>query len=253
MLKEEDALKTITEISKWIRDYADKNNIQSLIVGTSGGIDSAVVLSLCARSDIQTIPVYLPYISKFNARNVEKSLGMMSIDILRQINNLNDYFVHPPVYKIINDYVDIFCNRMGISEKVRKGNIMARVRMIVLYDLAKMFNGIVVGTTNRSEYLTGYYTKWGDGAADIEPIINFYKTEVYTLARKMPEISTTVLLKAPSAELWEGQTDEGELGCTYEVLDKILSHELPDNSNVTRMVSKSEHKRTIPQFKRSDI
>jgi NAD+ synthase len=106
-------------------------------------------------------------------------------------------------------------------DKVRLGNIMARVRMIVLFDQAKQLNALVLGTENKSEHYLGYYTRFGDEASDIEPLRNLYKTEVYRLAEYLgvlPEIRDAV----PSAGLWPGQSDEGQFGFTYEAADEIL-------------------------------
>jgi len=105
--------------------------------------------------------------------------------------------------------------------KVRKGNIMARARMIVLYDQSEVFKGLVVGTSNKTEILLGYSTQWGDAASALNPIGDLYKTHVRQLSRAMgiPEV---IIDKAPSADLWAGQTDEGELGFTYEEVDQLL-------------------------------
>ena len=104
---------------------------------------------------------------------------------------------------------------------VRKGNLMARARMIILYDQSEAFKGLVIGTSNKTEILLGYTTLWGDMASALNPIGDLYKTQVRQLARAM-DIPQSVIDKAPSADLWKGQTDEGELGFTYEEVDKLL-------------------------------
>lgn len=119
--------------------------------------------------------------------------------------------------------VDIISKTLGVSGKdnVRKGNIMARVRMIALFDLARKLNALVCGTENRSEHHLGYFTRFGDEASDFEPLQHLYKTQVYELAKylKVPQF---VIEKTPSANLWQNQTDENELGFSYKEADCVL-------------------------------
>ncbi len=117
--------------------------------------------------------------------------------------------------------VDAFANELAASG-LRKGNIMARARMIVVFDTAKKLDGLVCGTENKSEHYLGYFTRFGDAASDIEPISTLYKTQVQEMATflGLPEIFTT---KAPSAGLWEGQTDEKEMGFSYEDADRAVA------------------------------
>jgi NAD+ synthase len=130
------------------------------------------------------------------------------------------------------------------------GNLMARTRMVVLYYHANRDGRIVCGTSNKSEYLLGYCTKYGDNAADIQPIVHLLKREVYELARELG-IPEPILVKSPSAGLWEDQSDEGELGITYAEIDAALATledrgwvaKTPAEEKVLAMVKKSEHKR----------
>lgn len=153
----------------------------------------------------------------------------------------------------------------GIT-RVPYGNIKARIRMTILYQYANRTNCLVAGTTNKSEWMIGYFTKHGDGGADIEPIQHLYKTQIYDLAKYL-DIPNELVDKPPSAGLWDGQTDEGELGMSYPYLDKILqfiedrqliekeeSYHLAEWQNIKEkdinkvidMINKSEHKRRIP-------
>ena len=109
-----------------------------------------------------------------------------------------------------------------IRQKVRLGNIMARVRMIMLFDFAKKVNGLVCGTENKSEHLLGYFTRYGDEASDLEPIQHLFKTQVFELAKYLG-VPDSIIKKTPSANLWEGQTDEEEFGFTYKEADEVLS------------------------------
>jgi NAD+ synthase len=121
----------------------------------------------------------------------------------------------------ITDMVDSLIARDAKMSNTRKGNIMARARMIVLYDQSEAFKGLPIGTSNKTEILLGYSTMWGDMASAINPIGDLYKTQVRQLARAL-EIPDVIIDKPPSADLWVGQTDEGELGFTYEQVDKLL-------------------------------
>ncbi len=121
----------------------------------------------------------------------------------------------------ITDIVDALIARDPEMSKMRRGNIMARVRMIVLYDQSEVFKGLVVGTGNKTEILLGYSTLWGDAASALNPIGDLYKAQVRQLALAL-SIPAAVVDKAPSADLWAGQTDEDELGFTYEEVDKLL-------------------------------
>lgn len=121
----------------------------------------------------------------------------------------------------ISHMVDPLIKRDPNITNVRKGNIMARARMIVLYDQSEVFKALPIGTSNKTEILLGYSTQWGDAASAINPIGDLYKTQARQLSRAL-NIPAPIIDKAPSADLWEGQTDEGELGFTYEEVDKLL-------------------------------
>lgn len=161
---------------------------------------------------------------------------------------------------------------VGGQEHLRRGNITSRCRMIVLFDAAREERSLVVGTTNRSEYLMGYMTKFGDGAEDIMPLATFYKTQIWEIA-SMIGVPGSIIGKVPTAGLWEGQTDEGEMGISYRDLDRILAcieaglsdteiasvpglrHDMV--AEIRRRISSSEHKRhpaVVPDVKgfRSD-
>ena len=156
---------------------------------------------------------------------------------------------------------------MNPSRSLERGNISARCRMIVLYNLAKKRDSIVMGTSNQSEMMMGYFTKFGDGACDVTPLANLYKTEVRQLARLIG-IPEEIISKPPSAGLWEGQTDESEMGITYSDLDQILYDLEQDRSDaqiaadtgleksrvaeIRRQVESMEHKR-LPPLRPSDF
>ncbi len=183
------------------------------VIAVSGGIDSAVSLTLVAKAfqPEHVYPVLLPY-------------GVQDMSDASKVCNFNKI----PAANIrqidIAPIVDMLCSVLQVpgDDVVRKGNIMARVRMILLFDTAKQKNALVVGTENKSEYHLGYFTRFGDEASDIEPIAHLLKTQVRQIARELT-IPLSIQTREPSAELWEGQTDEKELGFTYEEADAVLT------------------------------
>ncbi|MBI4066734.1 NAD+ synthase [Candidatus Gottesmanbacteria bacterium] len=184
------------------------------VIAISGGVDSGTscALAVAALGKNNVYPLLLPY-NKLNNHGVEdarlviRTLGIPDGNVT-EIN--------------IQQLVDPIIALDLTMDHIRRGNVMARVRMILLYDQAKRRNALVVGTENKTEHLLGYFTRFGDEASDIEPLRNLYKTQVYELARhlNLPEM---VVTKAPTAGLWEGQTDEGEFGFTYKQADMVLS------------------------------
>ncbi len=177
---------------------------KDVILGISGGIDSALVA----------------YILKKNI-NKEK-IHLYSLPFGKESNDVKrvSEFLKLPCERVEMNGSLSFFNKFSKDEKV-VGNVKARLRMILLYAKANEYGGLVAGTSNKSELLTGYFTKYGDGGSDFQPLGDLYKTQVYEIARRynFPE---WLLKKVPSADLWEGQSDEKELGISYEKLDKIL-------------------------------
>lgn len=225
----------IDEIVRWLRKiYGDR----SAVVAVSGGVDSAVVLTLTvlALGSERVIPLCLPY-------------GAQDMKDARTIIKWNG-LTHKMVEINIAGVVDKVSETLRVEGEVRKGNIMARVRMVVVFDFSKKMGALVCGTENKSENLLGYFTRFGDSASDVEPIAHLYKTEVWEMAKSLdlPEIFLT---KAPSAGLWEGQSDEGELGFSYLEADKVLRGEIAgvDSKIVERvreMVARNKFKLEVP-------
>jgi NAD+ synthase len=150
----------------------------------------------------------------------------------------------------IGEMVDSVVDKLNIDESVRKGNVMARTRMICVFDIAKKLGALVCGTENKSEHYLGYFTRFGDAASDVEPIAGLYKTEVWEMAKMLglPEIFYT---KEPSAGLWKGQTDEGEMGFSYTDADRVLRGETEGIDSeiiekVQKMVAKNKFKLEVP-------
>jgi len=237
----------IDQICKQLKDFmGDKK----AIIGISGGIDSAVIASLSVKAlgKNNVLGILMPY----RDQSVQDSkLVIESLNIPWELNNIVE-----PV-----ESFSMLGN--GKLDKLTLGNIMARVRMVILYMYSNKYNGIVVGTTNKTEAKIGYYTKYGDGAVDVEPIADLYKTEVRMIAKEL-KVPQVIIDKAPSAELWGGQTDEDELGITYEKLDSffmdrdafnsdqislgglITDHGINKINIIEKLVRNSEHKRHMP-------
>jgi NAD+ synthase len=180
------------------------------VVGLSGGLDSSVSCYLAAEAlgAQNVLAVRMPYRTSSpesleHAQMVIDTLGVHSITVS------------------ITDMVEPLFERFPDASQVRRGNAMARARMIVLYDQSEATRGLVVGTGNKTEILLGYTTLYGDSANALNPLGDLYKTQVRQLARAL-EVPEVILAKPPSADLWLNQTDEGELGFTYEQVDQLL-------------------------------
>jgi NAD+ synthase len=196
--------KIVSELKKFIGE-------KTAVVGISGGIDSAVVAALCVETlgPDNVVGVSLPY-GKQDTTDAKTLADQLCIDfITNDITKAVDSIAQP-----------------GFYDKIVRGNIMARIRMVHLYMHSNLYGGIVVGTTNRSEAEIGYYTKYGDGGVDVEPIADLWKREVYEMG-KLLNIPKPIMTKAPSACLWEGQTDEGEFGFTYDDIEKYFTCGIP--------------------------
>jgi NAD+ synthase len=197
-------------ITGFIRDQIEKAGMKRAVLGLSGGIDSALsaYLSVEALGAENVLAVRMPYrtsaaTSLSDAGLVIEDLGIPSLDIE------------------ITDMADPLINRFPDMSGIRKGNIMARLRMVTLYDQSVAFGGLVMGTSNKTEFLLGYSTIYGDSGVALHPIADLYKAQVRQLSKAMG-VPQSILDKAPSADLWEGQTDEGELGFTYSDVDQVL-------------------------------
>ncbi len=196
----------------FIRDEILNAGMERAVIGLSGGVDSTVVayLSVEALGKENVLNVLLPYKTSSpdsieDARLIIKKLGTRSelVDITPMVDSYQEKSSH-------------FTN-------VRRGNVMARARMIVLYDVSARENALVVGTSNKTESLLGYGTIYGDMACGINPLGDLYKTQVWQLAEAIG-VPDHIVRKKPSADLWIGQTDEGELGFSYAEVDKLLYH-----------------------------
>ena len=202
------------EITAWIADYAESNGISTLVIGVSGGIDSAVTSTLCAKTGMRTLVFNLP----INQANSQYDLSNKHIEFLQQNwNNVGSHEID------LSEVLTAFENAVGEhNSNLTLANFRARLRMATLYNFAglKEINGIVVGTGNKVEdFGVGFFTKYGDGGVDISPIADLYKSEVYALAKTLGVIQE-IQDAAPTDGLWiDGRTDEDQLGATYAELE----------------------------------
>jgi NAD+ synthase len=194
----------------FIRDAVTKVGFSKAVIGLSGGIDSALSAYLAAEAlgAENVLAVRMPY-----QTSSEGSLTDAQLVI--------DHLGLPALTIPITSMADPLIAQFPEMSSLRKGNIMARQRMIILYDQSAAWRGLVIGTSNKTEALLGYSTLYGDSAVALQPIMDLYKTQVRQLARDL-NVPQSVQTKAPSADLWIGQTDEDELGYTYAQVDRVL-------------------------------
>ena len=197
-------------LSGFIKSEITRIGMSRAVIGLSGGIDSALSLALAVDA-----------LGKDNVLAVRMPYKASSKDSLDHAQLLIDQLGVPSKTIEITDMVEPLFKLNPDMSKLRKGNIMARERMIVIYDQSEVFKGLVVGTSNKTEILLGYSTLFGDSANALNPIGDLYKTQVRQLSRAM-NIPSPIVDKPPSADLWEDQTDEGELGFTYAEADRLL-------------------------------
>jgi NAD+ synthase len=202
------------KIIKWIKDYALEHNKTALVVGVSGGIDSAVVSTLCAETGLKTMPVIL-------------SINSQDFLAFDQVRWLDDNYSNID-WKVIN-IENIFREFVDVAKSLESGselgfaNSRSRLRMAMLYQIAQSNNGLVVGTGNKVEdFGVGFFTKYGDGGVDISPIADLYKSEVYELGTQL-KIHWDIMQATPTDGLWDdGRTDEDQLGLTYDQLEEAM-------------------------------
>ena len=230
---------TIQKIVDWLRDQLEESGTQGFVLGLSGGLDSAVCAALARKATEHCLGLILPIESDLkdldDAANIANVLGIKT-----------QYIDLTAVYTSL-------LKMMPAGDRIALGNIKARLRMIALYYHANVHNYLVCGTGNKTEISLGYFTKYGDGACDIMPIGDLYKGEVRQLAREL-NIPDSIIDKIPSAGLWSGQTDENEIGFTYEEMDtalrKIEGGKIDDDTarKLNEVITKTAHKREKPKI-----
>jgi NAD+ synthase len=240
------------KITSFIKNTFTTQGFKNVVIGLSGGIDSAVSLALLAKS-INPENIYVAHLYYFNSE-----INFLKL-LTKQFN-----IPEKNIYNIsIKKSAEEIKNTIGLTSKssnyqLRFGNIMARVRMIALYDLAKKNHALVCGTENKSEFFLGYFTRFGDEASDFEPIRHLYKTQIYQLAKHL-NIPEKIIRAQPSAGLSLGQTDESDFGFSYTEADQVLdlyfdrkenvatiSNNFPHTKNILERVNRNSFKRKLP-------
>ncbi len=227
------------QITAWLKQQLEQGTATGFVVGLSGGLDSAVCAALLRRTTENCLGLILPIES--DTDDLRDAAAVASaVDIKTERVDLT------PTYSAL-------AKALPKADRLALGNLKARLRMVVLYYYANLKNFLVCGTGNKTEISLGYFTKFGDGACDVLPIGDLYKTEVRELARELA-IPEEIIEKVPTAGLWQDQTDEGEIGFSYCEIDKTLAAmnagraEGPCAEHLRNMITKSAHKRILPKI-----
>lgn len=231
----------------WLREKVKDSHTNGIVVGVSGGIDSALVAFLIKRAfPNNSLGIILPCKSnpkdREDALKVIEACGIQHMEV--ELSDTHDLLLGNVVAEMRkNGLIDNDTN-LRLSD----ANLRARLRMSTIYAVANSLNYIVAGTDNAAEIHTGYFTKYGDGGVDIIPIANLLKREVYQWSQHLG-VPQSVIDRPPSAGLWEGQTDELEMGTTYGMVDDVVAgKEIPEKDRVIieKLHQRSEHKRRMP-------
>ena len=248
-----DVKKTKDDIVEFVQNKVSEANADGLVIGLSGGIDSTLAAFLACEA-VGKDNVFGIVMPSTTTPTEDKLHGT----VIAQLLGIN--YKEIAIDSILNEFLSV---TQLEEDKLSIGNLKARIRMSIIYFYANSKNYLVSGTGNKSEILIGYFTKHGDGACDIEPIGDLYKTDVYQLAKYL-EIPQEIIDKPPRAGLWNNQTDEDEIGMTYELLDKILYRnlekdidaksiadeldiEVDEVNNIINRVYRNKHKSTVPE------
>ena len=229
----------VQQITAWLKQQLEQSQAAGIVLGLSGGLDSAVCAALVRRATGNCLGLILP------VESAVKDLDDAAM-VASAVNIRTERVDLTPAYEVL-------ARSLPEADHLALGNLKARLRMVVLYYYANLYDYLVCGTGNKTEIALGYFTKFGDGACDVLPIGDLYKTEVRELARGLA-IPEKIIAKIPTAGLWPDQTDEGEIGFSYGEIDKTLAAlaagraEGPCAARLQDMISKSAHKRILPKI-----
>jgi NAD+ synthase len=245
-----DAPVAVDILTSALKEEVEKAGFQKVVLGLSGGIDSALSLYLAVRAfgSDNVIAICMPY-------RTSSSSSLSDAELAIQDTGVSSITID------ISPQIDAYFERMPDASALRKGNKMARERMTILYDHSAYYNALVIGTSNRTELLLGYGTQFGDSASAVNPLGDLYKTQVRQLSKYLG-VPSSILEKAPSADLWEDQTDEKELGFSYFDVDRLLHYLLDKRlpreqlaqqgfsdtliDQVTKRITRNQYKRRMP-------
>lgn len=233
--------KEVDEIVKWLQERVKEAGAEGLVFGLSGGIDSAVIAGLAKKAfPNNSLGIIMPCES---IEEDEKDARLVAETLDIQLEKVD----------LTSTYRTYLGSSFISGNKMARSNIKPRLRMMTLYYYAQDRNYLVCGSSNASEFYIGYYTKYGDSGVDLLPIVNFLKDEVFDLAREL-NIPEKIIDKAPSAGLWENQTDESEMGFSYKSLNAYIRGENVDDATakkIEKMHNNSRHKRNFaPMYER---
>lgn len=255
-----DSIQTTGQLIRFINNAFQNAGFSRAVIALSGGVDSATSCALAVKAlgKENVYPLLLPYGELNTQGTADARLVIDALQIPQM--NVTEIDIKPPVDTILREIPsEVEGESRSLEDRsrqartislnhVRKGNMMARMRMIVLFDQAKARDALVIGTENKSEHLLGYFTRFGDSASDIEPLQNMYKTQVYELAKALG-IPGPILTKKPTAGLWEGQTDEGDFGFTYKEADQILALLYDEKKPVEEVVAQGFAKEIVEKVR----
>lgn len=232
-------------IVQWLKEYADTNNIKALVIGVSGGIDSAVSSTLAAKTGFPTYAIGMP----IHQKEEQETLSDAHLNWLQ--SNFSNVIVNKFDLTKTFDTFQFSVKEFG-ANKLALANSRSRIRMVTLYQVATSVGGIVVGTGNKVEdYGVGFYTKYGDGGVDIAPIADLYKTEVWELGRHFG-VDQRIIDASPTDGLWDdGRTDEDQIGASYAELEEAMeTGSGPGLEALIKFSKMNQHKMNpIPTFK----
>ena len=233
----------IDQIAVWLREYLSEAGADGFVLGLSGGVDSATTAGLAVRAAgaERVLGVLMPC----HSQELDAELGQAVADA---------FGIAAETVDLTRVYDTMMAALPSCDLRMASANVKPRLRMTALYYVAQMRNYLVLGSGNKTERMVGYSTKWGDAAADLMPLGKVYKTQVWEMARELG-VPEKVIERPPTAGLWPGQTDEGEMGITYLELDRVLQAlergdtddvEPETLAKVKRMIAGSAHKRRMP-------
>ena len=234
------------DIDKWLKDYYYFHGINAFVVGVSGGIDSAVVSTLCAATELPTYVLTMPLHSKKDNTELSDAHAKALADKYSNVTVVNVDLTRT------YDSFMVWVDDTFTSNQLANANTKSRLRMVTLYQIAGSVGGIVVGTGNKVEdYGIGFYTKYGDGGVDIAPIADLYKTEVWELGKHLG-VDERIIDALPTDGLWDDdRKDEDQIGASYEQLEEAMEHRIgPALDILDEFYMKNKHKmEPIPTFK----
>lgn len=237
----------IEERKTFVKDIVKNAHADGVVIGLSGGKDSACVAALCVDAGVKVYGVQLPI---FSSKEDDQYVRLLcerfpEIEMIEWNTRPGiQYSVLEEAFLLLSDHFVPPKTNMSAAESMSRSNIKPRLRMIALYALAQARNCLVVGTGNASEAYVGYFTKWGDGAHDFNPIADLLKDEVVELGLLLG-VPEKCMRRQPSAGLWEGQTDEGEMGFTYADIAKVMKDETTSISPETARAIMTKHFRSL--------